>query len=88
MVCSSDNSSPNVKFILLLTLFILNMSAEESRHQLCMLSRLKNVLRKPHKALKGFYSRFTELHAKVRTCSSILPSVTDKMKHKVEKALA
>jgi hypothetical protein len=30
-----------------------------------LLSGLKNIPQKPHEALKGFSSRFTELHAKL-----------------------
>jgi hypothetical protein len=53
-----------------------------------LLSGLKNVLQKPHKAFKGFGSRFTKFHAKL-DIDMLLDFVIHhrQMKHKVEKAL-
>jgi hypothetical protein len=51
------------------------------------LSGLKHVLRKPHEAFQGFGSGFTELQKKLDTHCSMLPSIADKKKHEVEKAL-
>jgi hypothetical protein len=51
------------------------------------LSGLKNVLKKPLKAFQGFGSGSTKLHPKLVADTLLdLPSIADKMKHKVRKA--
>jgi hypothetical protein len=52
------------------------------------LSGLKNVLKKLHESFQGFWKLILSfMQNLMQACCSTLPSITDKMKHKVKKAL-